>query len=278
MVLLCICEPMYDLCRIYFHILASMRSPQASQRSKGISGLVKDPKIRLSSLPHLGQQFCPKVPTMSLTEAPRRQGGQWILLKNWSERLHKNSECYEFIWILGVVPILFIPTATPFRHDSPLPPSKASEPGAMPISLISAMHKVITRNRYTQKKQLQKKTMHKAATEHTYTMELPNHLNLHSSITTRSAKQAFQPSSLHLAILIHGCSIGIWGVEWPLSQLSTRQKQGFCGGWMLNPNMTYHWPSKCKSLAQNEEGQLQCTGQHFLRIACNAFSIASVES
>lgn len=149
MVLLCICEPMYDLCRIYFHILASMRSPQASQRSKGISGLVKDPKIRLSSLPHLGQQFCPKVPTMSLTEAPRRQGGQWILLKNWSERLHKNSECYEFIWILGVVPILFIPIATPFRHDSPLPPSKASEPGAMPISLISAMHKVITRNRYT---------------------------------------------------------------------------------------------------------------------------------
>lgn len=132
--------------------------------------------------------------------------------------------------------------------------------------------------KHNAKKAASKKTMHKAATEHTYTMELPNHLNLHSSITTRSAKQAFQPSSLHLAILIHGCSIGIWGVEWPLSQLSTRQKQGFRGGWMLNPNMTYHWPSKCKSLAQNEEGQLQCTGQHFLRIACNAFSIASVES
>lgn len=66
--------------------------------------------------------------------------------------------------------------------------------------------------------------MHKTATEYTYTMELPNHLSLHSSITTRSAKQAFQPSSLHLAILIHGCSIGISGVEWPLSQLSKHDR------------------------------------------------------
>ena len=139
-------------------------------------------------------------------------------------------------------------------------------------------HKRIHKKHNAKKAAKKKKTMHKAATEHTYTMELPNHLSLHSSITTRSAKQAFQPSSLHLAILIHGCSIGICGGRvTSLPTLQAQQKQGFCGGWMLNPNMTYHWPSKCQSLAQNEEGQLQCTGQHFLRIACNAFSIASVE-
>lgn len=48
----------------------------------------------------------------NVTDWSSSQAGRTVnfALNNWSQRLHKNPECYEVIWILGIVTTLFIPT------------------------------------------------------------------------------------------------------------------------------------------------------------------------